>query len=196
MKIREQDIPSLIRQGKDKEVIPLLYKTVFPKVNSYIRKNSGSRQDADDIFQDAVLLFYRQVVDGSFNDKYTIFGYLYRVCINRYINKIKKDRRMVFVEELGDEPMESQDSEWDSSGIEMVIRHENILEKLFSGIGEKCVEVLTCTIYYNLMMEDIMIRMGFTSEGAVKMQLKRCKEKLMKEIENNPQILKKLKGYE
>ncbi|GAL84384.1 DNA-directed RNA polymerase specialized sigma subunit [Sporocytophaga myxococcoides] len=191
MKISEEQIPDLIRNGKDKEVIPHLYKKVFPLVENYIRKNSGRKEDASDVFQDCLLLFYKQVIKNTFDPKYKVYGYLYRISINLWINKIKKEQRIQYLETVGDEAFEEEPSPWDRP---QERTDENVIKSLFSGIGEKCVELLTNTVYYNLLMEDIMIRMGFSSIDAVKMQQKRCKQKLIKEIENNPALADKLKG--
>ncbi len=191
MKISEEQIPDLIRNGKDKEVIPHLYKKVFPLVENYIRKNSGRKEDASDVFQDCLLLFYKQVIKNTFDPKYKVYGYLYRISINLWINKIKKEQRIQYLETVGDEAFEEEPSPWDRPPERT---DENVIRSLFSGIGEKCVELLTNTVYYNLLMEDIMIRMGFRSVDAVKMQQQRCKQKLIKEIENNPALADKLKG--
>ncbi|WP_028981770.1 RNA polymerase sigma factor [Sporocytophaga myxococcoides] len=191
MKISEDQIPELIRNGKDKEVIPHLYKKVFPLVENYIRKNSGRKEDASDVFQDCLLLFYKQVIKNTFDPKYKVYGYLYRISINLWINKIKKEQRIQYLEAVGDEAFEEEPSPWDRPPERT---DENVIKSLFSGIGEKCVELLTNTVYYNLLMEDIMIRMGFSSVDAVKMQQQRCKQKLIKEIENNPALADKLKG--
>lgn len=191
MKISEDQIPELIRNGKDKEVVPHLYKKVFPLVENYIRKNSGRKEDASDVFQDCLLLFYKQVIKNTFDPKYKVYGYLYRISINLWINKIKKEQRIQYLETVGDEAFEEEPSPWDRPPERT---DENVIKSLFSGIGEKCVELLTNTVYYNLLMEDIMIRMGFSSVDAVKMQQQRCKQKLIKEIENNPILADKLKG--
>lgn len=193
MKIKEQEISTLIKQGKDSEVVPELYKIVFPQVKRYIVKNNGIEDDAFDVFQDSLLYFYNQVIEGKFNEKYTVFGYLFRLSINRWINKLKRNKRLVFSEDFTEKDYQ-QLADTDYNQVSLVAENENILEKFFSGIGEKCIELLTYTIYYNLMAEDIVLRMSFASEGAVKMQLKRCKEKLYGEIENNPSLLDKLKG--
>jgi len=191
VKISEDQIPELIRNGKDKEVVPHLYKKVFPLVENYIRKNSGRKEDASDVFQDCLLLFYKQVIKNTFDPKYKVYGYLYRISINLWINKIKKEQRIQYLETVGDEAFEEEPSPWDRPPERT---DENVIKSLFSGIGEKCVELLTNTVYYNLLMEDIMIRMGFSSVDAVKMQQQRCKQKLIKEIENNPALADKLKG--
>jgi RNA polymerase sigma factor (sigma-70 family) len=191
VKIAEDQIPELMRQGKDREVVPLLYKKVFPLVQKYITKRSGRKADADDVFQDAMMIFYKQVIKNSFDTKYNVYGYLYKLSINCWINKIKKESRM----ELMDEMAETRSEETLVVTESMISDHdENLLKNLFSDIGEKCIELLTYTIYNNLLMEDIMIRMGLTSVIAVKMQQQRCKQKLVKEIEKNPGLADKLRG--
>ncbi|MBO9701397.1 MAG: sigma-70 family RNA polymerase sigma factor [Sporocytophaga sp.] len=193
MKISEHEIPLLIKQGNDKEVITELYKIVFPKVKKYIVRHNGIKDDAYDVFQDALLYFYKQVVEDRFSDKYTVFGYVYRLSINRWLNKLKKDQRVNFTSELESSNGIEFDEE-ENKYLSILKEGENLLEKLFSNIGEKCVELLTYTIYYDLMAEDIALRMGFTSEGAVKMQIKRCREKLYAEAEKDPSILEKIRG--
>lgn len=187
--IREEQIPELIRLGEDRKVVPLLYKKVLPQIEKYVRRNSGNKEDAFDVFQDALMIFYKQVIKNSFDPKYKVFGYLYRVSINLWINKVKKDKKIQLVEEI----MEPEPESMEIKESLFTRKNENILQSLFSGIGEKCIELLTYSIYYNLLMEDIMIRMNFPSVSAVKMQQQRCKQKLMGEIEKNPMLVERLK---
>lgn len=185
----EEKIPELIRRGDDRKVIPILYKKVLPLVENFIVRNSGRKEDAFDVFQDAILIFYKQVVKEQFDPKYKVFGYLYRLSLNLWINKVKRDKKMQVVEDfddVGSDPLEYEEKV-------MAASDENILRTTFAAIGEKCIELLTYTIYYNLLMEDIMLRMGFSSISSVKMQRQRCKQKLMKEIEKNPVLMDRLK---
>jgi RNA polymerase sigma factor (sigma-70 family) len=191
VKIEEHEIPERIRQGTDNEVVKLLYKRVFPLVQNYITKRSGKKEDAYDVFQDAVMVFYKQVMNGSFNPQYKVYGYLFRISINYWINKLKKDKRLQYTDELEDSQypaIETRDELFISG------RNENLLRTLFSNIGEKCIELLHYTIYSEILMEDIMIRMGFSSVSAVKMQQLRCKQKLVQEMEKNPQLAERLKN--
>lgn len=189
MRVREEEIPDRIRKGDDRKVIALLYEKVLPNVERYIVKNGGRKEDAYDVFQDAITVFYKQVIQGNFDTKYKVYGYIYRISLNYWINKLKKDNRIDLLETYED--IHSVETELPAVYVET---DENLLNKLFSAIGQKCIDLLTYTIYNDLLMEDIMIRMEFTSVSAVKMQAKRCKEKLMKEIELNPHLAEKLKG--
>ncbi len=190
MKIEEKEIPALIRQGKDKEVIHFLYKNVLPNVKKYIKNNSGSGDDALDIFQDALLAFYQSVMDGSFNMQYKAYGYVYRLCVYRWINKVQRNK-LRYVEELPEMEVETPKS-WFSESENK--EEASVLTELFSDIGDKCLELLNYMIYKGMLVEDIMIRMNFPSEAAVRMQHQRCKEKVMKEVEKNPTLLIKLRG--
>ncbi len=190
MSIKEEDIVSLINKGKDREVVPLLYKKVYPLVERYIVRNSGNKDDAADIFQDTLLLFYKQIMHKTYDHKYKVFGYLYKICIYKWVNKARKNSKIVFVDEIEkfEEPVYEEFTD-------ALILHtdENIIRKLFNPIGEKCIELLTYTTYSSLLLEDIMVRMNFNSVSAVKMQLKRCKEKLLKQIDENPALLNQLR---
>lgn len=192
MKIEENQIPELIRLGKDKQVIPLLYDKVLPVVQKFIVRNQGSKDDAFDAFQDAILSFYKQVVKGSFDPKYNVYGYLYRMSINFWLNKLKKDKKMVFdadIQEfsISDETQNLESVEFIKTG------NENILKSMFASLGDKCIELLTYTIYQNMLMEDIILRMGMASIDSCKMQVMRCKKKLVAMIEENPALLNKLR---
>jgi RNA polymerase sigma factor (sigma-70 family) len=192
MKITEKDIPNLIKIGKDQQVISLLYKTIFPKVKKYIISHGGIGDDASDVFQDAIMYLYTQIMNGKYNDeKYTIYGYLFRLSINRWLNKIKKNKRILSVENFEDSFSDTV-SEEDFQFIEQSKKEENLIRSVFSEMGEKCIEILNYTIFYNMLMEDIALRMGFSSVGAAKMQLKRCKDKLNLELEQKPELLNQL----
>ncbi len=180
----------MIRQGSDKEVMSLLYKKVLPQLKSYILKNNGNRDDAYDVFHDALMLFYEQVIEGTYNEKYAIYGYLYRIAVFRWINKVKKQRSLVLMEE----PPEMDMSEsWERYEAAQSGQENDILSTLFAKLGDKCIELLNYTIYSDMLMEDVMLRMGFASVDAVRMQHMRCKQKILKELEENPILLKKLK---
>lgn len=193
--IKEKDIPSMILQGNEKKAIALLYKKVFPKVKRFIVSRNGIEDDAHDIFQDGLMVFYKQVTEGKFQEKYQVYGYLFRLSINRWINKIKRDKKI----DLSDDIMsyENKEFSFEETSFEngrTEKKQELIIQKIFSDLGEKCKQALTYSIFYDLSIEDIQLRLEMASEGAVKMQIKRCKDKLQQKLLEQPHLLKILKG--
>lgn len=194
MKITEKNIPELIRNGKDQQVLNLLYKTIFPKVKKYIVYQGGIADDASDAFQDAIMYLYHQIITGKYDEeKYNLNGYLFRLAINRWINKLNKHRKTTMVENVEDS-IKVEIDEDRFQFLDNTRNEEDLLRKLFSDLGEKCIKLLNLNIYYDMLMEDVAIRLGFSSVGAAKMQLKRCKEKLSLEVKNRPELLKQLKN--
>ncbi len=185
MKIVEEHIPDLIRNQQDKEVIDHLYIELFPTVKKYICSNKGNAADAYDVFQDAIIYFYKQISNNTFDAKYTVYGYLYRLAKNRWINKLNKDKKIDFNSDIINE--QTKDLSYNKTTEEDL--DQNILNKFLTHIGNRCVELLTHRIYSNLMFEDIVIRMEFKSEAAAKMSFKRCREKLVEVIKSNPSLV-------
>jgi len=42
-------------KSRDKTIIEAIYKSLFPSLNYWITMNSGSREDAEDVFHDSLL---------------------------------------------------------------------------------------------------------------------------------------------
>src|SRR5438105_811215 len=90
----DPEILEAIRKGKDKEVVKSLYDNVLPNVERFVCSNSGSQEDAFDVFQDALLIFYKQVIAGNYDHtKYKIAGFVYTISKNMWINHAKKQGR-------------------------------------------------------------------------------------------------------
>jgi DNA-directed RNA polymerase specialized sigma24 family protein len=90
----DKEILGAIGKGDDR-VLEHLYKQVLPKVKSYIARNSGNNEDARDIFQDAVVIFYKYVKTGKFDVQHDIAGFIFSVSKNLWINSAKRKNKVV-----------------------------------------------------------------------------------------------------
>ena len=61
------EIIEAIKSNKADKVLLFLYKNLQPKISAWIRKNNGSKEEAQDIFQDSILVFYSYVVKNKFD---------------------------------------------------------------------------------------------------------------------------------
>jgi RNA polymerase sigma factor (sigma-70 family) len=177
MEYTDQDILNAIKEGDDNKVMAHLYKKVLPNVVNMVSRNSGSSADAHDVFQDAIVLFYRQVVTDQFNDKYKIYGYLFTISKNLWINKTKKKSREVAMNDTHEIVIEE-------NILDNIITQEktSALNSLFAQLGDKCIELLTYSVYHKLSMKEIAVKMGLTGENTAKTNNYRCKQKLMKMV--------------
>ncbi|MFN8437945.1 MAG: sigma-70 family RNA polymerase sigma factor [Cytophagales bacterium] len=189
---QESQIIGLLRSGKDKDAIEFLYKNVFPNVKKFVIQRGGNNEDAYDIFQESILELYQMVIEYKFDEKYSVGGFLYKMCNFKWLNKSKRDFKIQFKEEIVDFEI-YLNSEQPKSVFSESADETQVLKQYFMALGDKCVELLTNTIILEYSLEEIREKMEFASIGAVKMQHKRCKDKMIEMVKKYPTIEKMLR---
>ncbi len=189
MKLPENEIIEAIRQGKDESAIQILYKECFGKIRDFIRKNSGSQEDAEDIFQDAVLILYKQIKQGRLGDGVEFRGYLFTVARNLWINKAKRERRIFHL------PEGFQLSSQEKLPL-LNKEREEFIRYVFAKVGERCRELLTLTVYFDHSMKEVCEKMGFPTENAAKTQHYKCKQRLIEMMGQNMEFKNLLKSVD
>lgn len=189
MKYSDKEILEFIHRGDDK-VLAYLYKQLLPRIKGYVLKNSGSEDDARDIFQDAILIFYKYVKTGKFDPENEIAGFIYSVSRNRWINLAKQRNKMV---ELTDETVD-KDMHYNATDEILTKEREEYVMKMFSQLGETCKTILLYSVYHKYSMTEIKIKMGFTSENVAKTKNYKCKQRLMNLVKDNAGIKDMLRG--
>jgi DNA-directed RNA polymerase specialized sigma24 family protein len=75
----EQILKGILRH--DNLILQYIYKQFYYKVNLFIKKNSGNEDDANDIFQEAIIVIYRKLKESDLVFETSSFqGYLFSVC--------------------------------------------------------------------------------------------------------------------
>jgi RNA polymerase sigma factor (sigma-70 family) len=182
----DEAVLEAIRKGDDR-VLTHLYKHVLPKIKAYILKNNGSEDDAKDIFQDSVLVFYKYVKQDKFNPANEIAGFIFSISRNLWINQAKKMNRVV---ELTDN-MEFTDSFADDL---MTKEREEFVVTMFSKLGDTCKQILLYSIYHKFSMKEIKEKMNFTSENVAKTKNYKCKQRLISLVKENASVENMLRG--
>lgn len=182
----DKQILEAIRGEQNRDVLKSLYISVLPNVERYIGKNSGSKEEAFDMFQDAIMVFFKQVRSNKFDEnKYKVTAYLHAICKNMWINKVKrKSLENNWVKQ------QANDKEVEISIEENMISDErkNILEKLFESMGEDCKKLLHYSIYQDLSAREIAEKMG-SNENSIRVQSFRCRKKLRDMVQANASLL-------
>jgi len=145
----------------------------------FIIANNGSEDDAKDVIQDAIIVFYEQVRNKNLILDCSINTYIYSVSRNLWLKNIKY--RSKFVKDVSgfiaidDELTEDFDDE---------IRNKEFI-KLFNELGESCRDILIYYYYEKLSMKEIMNRMNYKSEQAAKNKKHKCLNYLREIVHKN-----------
>jgi len=181
MKNTEKEILECIKHGKNSEVLKYLYKEIMPNIKQYILKNSGTIDDAFDIFQDGVIIFYKYVLAGKFKEEYNISGFIYTVCRNLWINKVKHEKLLTRI----DSNREVSDYSKDILDYLITKEREAMVKKYMEKLGEKCRKLLSYIFYYQLTTKELCEKMGYSNTDILKTKKYKCKKRLMELIKNH-----------
>ena len=183
-------IVECIKNRQNDKVLSYLYTHTLKKVKSYILNNSGSQDEANDIFQDAVIVFFKSVIENKFNEKLSVDAYIFTISKNLWINAAKRKRSLVHVD-IEDQRL-SADA---NSQLDTMISKEkrNALDVAYSKLDEACRKLLGLVAYEKLSMKELQEKMNLTSENAAKTMHYRCKQSFHKIIKENSDLLNILK---
>ena len=188
----DSEILRAIREGENQKVLNQLYLTVLPRIVGYVMKNSGSEEEAKDVFQDAVVIFYKQVKMNQLELRQSIAAYLFTVAKNLWINKAKREQRMHVTDEV---PEQEQKSEDNLLSLLITREREQQVINVFNQLGDRCAELLRYVFYKDYSLAEVKEIMGFSSAEVAHTQHYRCKKKLSKLVSENVLFKKLLKHH-
>jgi len=172
-------------------IINFIYKEFFPLIKFLVTENGGADEDAEDIFQDGIIILYNKISLNQLVLTSSFKTYMYSVCRNLWLQKLNK-RKAIYdkfsdVEEFIDLPTDILQE----ASIEETERHR-IIQIHFLSLPEDCQKVLRLFIK-NIPLREIAGIMGFKTENYAKTRKYLCKEDLKKRIADDPRSQKFLK---
>jgi DNA-directed RNA polymerase specialized sigma24 family protein len=161
--------------AETEKLIIKLYKSAFPLVATYVSKMGGGLDDAKDIFQDALVIYYEKAVAGKLElQKVEDKAYLLGIAKHLWLKKFRNDKNnspLTDGLDLEDEP-------------EITLSAHKVLHYLETA-GKKCMEILSAFYYHKLPMKDIALLFGYGSERSITVQKYKCLEKVRETVKQN-----------
>ena len=166
-------------------LLPGLRESVF----RYILEHGGSRQDAQDIFQESIVLLDRNLREGRFEGKSALSTYFVAIAKWRWVTVQRQQGRYT---ELAPAHYDAEVDSPEADTIRSEYR-ELFLEAL-AQIGDRCRELLQL---YQLeySMEEIAQKMQYGSADVAKKEAYRCRMRFRELLENHPQFAALLNGF-
>lgn len=160
----------------ESEALEILYKIHFPTVTRLILNNGGDIDDAKDIFQEAVIILYNKVREGSFELNSRLKTYLYSVSRNIWLKKLTKKGTYSNIDDFEEKISVEDDVEFHKERDKQFVMMESALEKL----GEPCKTIIKDFYIRNLSMQEISEKFGYTNTDNAKNQKYKCLQRLKK----------------
>lgn len=169
--MNDDRIIAILKSGRRNKALVRLYR-YYPKVEKLVCSRGGNKADAQDIFQESLIIFCERIQNESFKLTSAIDTYLYGVCRFLWSNELKKrNRRTGLAIPIEEQPAEE---------VEVDQEREEKIQKAMSAlaqIGARCLELLKLFYYQSLKMEEIAEAMGLSSAKVARNQKYKCLER-------------------
>lgn len=143
-------------------------------------KNSGSEEDARDLFQDVILVLFQKVRNDSFLLTCSLSTYLFSVSRLLWFKELSKRKHIsassIILEDYADNDKDIHET------AELNDRLE-IYRRTFESLSVDCQKVLRYFIE-GMSITEITQKMGYKSEQHTKNRRYRCKLSLIKQIKS------------
>lgn len=181
----EEIIFCLQGEGEKRDLaLKQLYTQLYPFIRSYIQKNNGTDEDAADVFQDAIIVFYEKVRLHQFKLSSSIRTYMYSVCKHLWLNKLRAQKKVIGLTD------ESEIITIDPLSLSVIGSNERneYLMYLLESLGKDCKKILVLYYYERLKMKEIAHLMNFANDQVAKNKKSSCLKKLKSIVSGSPRL--------
>ncbi len=159
--------------NNDSKVISDIYKANLFKIRTFVLKNKGQQQDAEDIFQKALLQLAVRYKKEKFVINTTFEAYLFTVCKNLWRRELNKSKIKVTNKEF----VEPKDDNEDIALAVLEQKRWELFTESLELISENCKQILKF-YFAKSSYADMMMKFKYNSETVVRQRVFKCKNKL------------------
>ena len=157
------------------QALTQLYRRGFPAVRRYVGCRGGSVPDAQDVFQEALIIFYEQATSGTLLLTASASTYLLSISRHLWHQELRRRARL---------PCEALPAGWEpAAGAE-----EDPAEPAFAvldhleQLGEKCKSLLLNFYYFQQPLAQLAAAHGYRSVRSATVQKFKCLERLRRAV--------------
>ena len=162
----EQELFARICQG-DEQALEVIYQKYYRMMVRLVTSNSGTEQEAKDVYQEAVVVFWQKATSGNLVLTSKMSTYIYSICLNLWRKELDRKSRLSNEEKDGIEYQEQDKAE-----------RARIIHEIIDKLDDTCKKVLTYYYFDGMSMKEIAEKVGFANTDTTKTKKYKCKKKL------------------
>ena len=165
----------------DNQAYELLSAQVLPMLTAWIVQNNGTKEDAEELFQDSIVTLLHQINIGKYAYQNKLKWYLFTVQKNSWKKKLRKILKnrvtsRAYLEYIGNSDVEEANQ---------IDDRRLIFRKNFSTLSAKCQELLNMR-FKEISYEDIAYLLNYLNADVARAAKYRCIQRLIKRILEDP----------
>jgi RNA polymerase sigma factor (sigma-70 family) len=169
---------------QDEKILNWLYDNYFQSVKKYVLRNSGSDEDVSDVFQESIIILYKQITEDTLKLTSDLKGYFFGVARNVWNAQLRIKQK---TSELEFDLPEEEDID---------DMHNLILEKIVSRSFQKLKpdqQMVLNLFSEGNSYEEIAEKMNLKNETYARRKKYLCKEALLELIKEDPEYYEYLR---
>ncbi len=167
-------------------IIKHVYQEFFPTIKYLIKKNTGNEEDAEDIFQESLIVVLKNVQKEDFYLSCSFLTYLYSISRNLWMQRLKAKKKDKLNMDILDVFFDFPDVNSAELAETEQLRYR-IYREHFNAMEKDCQRILLLSMQ-KFSSKDIADTMGYGSENYAKTKKYNCKERLKRSIMGDPRI--------
>src|SRR5690606_10847405 len=128
--MNESEIFERICKG-DEKALELLYKKYYRMMTKLVITNSGTEEEARDVYQEALIVFWQKATSGNLVLTSKMSTYIYSICQNLWRKELDRKKRLSSEEKDSPVTLDTETAE-----------RERIIAKCIDQLDSTCKKVL------------------------------------------------------
>lgn len=170
-------------KGENNIAFGQLYREYFGMVNRFVTNNNGRTDDAEDIFQDTMLVLVLKLRQDNFQLTASIKTYIMAIAKNLWLKRLRETNRETEFTELHDSKFLEE--------INLAIEHERThwdkLHNYIHQISEHCKGLIFDIFFKEKTIDQIQKEYGYSTKHNAQNQKHKCVEQIRKVKEEDEQ---------
>jgi RNA polymerase sigma factor (sigma-70 family) len=163
---------SVLKDFQKKQLLFMeLYKKAFPAVARYISRKGGNYEEAKDIFQDALIIYYEKLVSNSFSHVKNEKAYILGIAKYLWCKRLGSNENNDTIENALSEPEITETN----------LSSDKIM-RLLETAGQKCMDMLRAFYYDKASISEIAQHFGYSGTRSATVQKYKCIEKIRETV--------------
>lgn len=162
---------------QDDTILNWIYDNYLAAVKNHVLKNSGSQEDVSDVFQDSVIVLYKQITEENLNLTTDLKGYFFGIARNVWSAQLRKNQRNTELDiDIADDDQEEY--------------ADPLLERVVSRAFQKLKpdqQLILSLFSDGHSYDEIAIRMNLKNETYARRKKYLCKEALLDQVKDDPE---------
>lgn len=171
----------------DNKVYRYLDRVYCPKVIAYVRKNSGTHEDGEDLYRETIYKVYIMAEQGKYDPKLGKFGaYFMTIARNSWLDELRRRKRSVNTIPIDDtlEQMIGMD-ETEQADHDSYYRRVQRLRACIARLNKEEQEMIRLFYFARQSLDAVAKKMNITYNYA-RTKIDRIRKKLKKMMEDDP----------